>query len=100
MCLEGCACGRHQGLNARHEHTRVYTASQTYTSWAHLRRRNYDVDPSWRNSFSQFVSDMGVKPTPEHRLVRVDKAQGFSVSNCEWQRPMRKRSRSDNTLNR
>lgn len=38
----------------------------------------------WLHSFAAFLKDMGPKPFPGHKLTRLNKAKGFSPSNCIW----------------
>lgn len=35
-------------------------------------------------SFEDFLSDMGVRPSVEHSLERVDNDKGYSKENCTW----------------
>lgn len=56
----------------KHEHYKFYGG------------RGIKVCRRWRLSFSAFLSDMGVKPTPRHRLERVNNGKGYSPSNCVW----------------
>lgn len=44
--------------------------------------------PEWRESFPQFLSDMGYKPTPKHSLDRIDSNGNYEPSNCRWSTPM------------
>lgn len=37
-----------------------------------------------RNGFSNFVMDMGDKPTPKHSLERRNNNKGYSPKNCGW----------------
>lgn len=49
------------------------------------------VSPQWRAEFSQFLADVGRKPTPWHALERIDESRNFEPGNCEW-RPSNKTS--------
>ena len=35
-------------------------------------------------SFDEMVADVGERPSPEHRLVRLDPAGNFEDGNCSW----------------
>ena len=58
-----------------------------------LRRklRGYRVCKRWR-SFVDFREDMGLRPSPQHRLTRTDTSGPFSPDNVRWSlRPRRER---------
>ena len=38
----------------------------------------------WRESFSNFLEDMGPRPSEEYSLVRLDKEKDFYKENCTW----------------
>lgn len=40
-------------------------------------------DPRWYD-FLTFLSDMGVKPSPDYSIDRIDNAHGYRLSNCRW----------------
>ena len=37
----------------------------------------------WK-SYSNFLNDMGRKPSPKHSLDRIDNSKGYRPSNCRW----------------
>jgi hypothetical protein len=79
--------------HASHLHGR----SLTYKSWMATRTRclwpshpayeRYSalgVCDRWRDSFENFLSDVGERPSPEHDLHRIDNSRGYEPGNVEW----------------
>lgn len=79
-----------------------------YATWAHMLARCYNrendayvnygargivVTPRW-HEFANFANDMGLKPSPELTLERVDNSRGYEPDNCVWA------SRTDQCWNR
>lgn len=87
-----------------------------YNSWRGLRERCYmqshaeyfrygakgvTVCDRWRESFSNFLEDMGEKPSPKHSLDRIDTKGNYEPDNCRWATPTtqayNQSKRADNT---
>lgn len=73
-------------------------ASPEYRAWQNMRNRclnpkaqdfkyyggiGIGVDSSW-NTFDQFFSDMGARPSADYTLDRIDTAKNYGPTNCRW----------------
>lgn len=92
-----CGCLTKELPNSNLQHGRTGTAE--HRAWVNMRRRCHDpkcpefiyygkrgitVCERWRDSFINFLEDMGPKPTPAHSIERLDNDLGYFPSNCKW----------------
>lgn len=99
---KSCGCLRKESpkLNRHiiHGHSQGGKTSCTYQSWRAMHQRcecinnkdyhNYGgrgitIQDSW-NSFSQFLEDMGERPSKEYSLDRINPEDNYELANCRW----------------
>lgn len=79
-----------------------------YNTWLNIKQRCHNpnhprypdwggkgitVCQRWLDSFPDFLSDMGARPSADHSIDRKDNAIGYEPSNCRW---ATKREQSEN----
>lgn len=52
--------------------------------WENYGGRGITICDRWRESYANFLADMGRRPSPRHMIERKDNNKGYEPSNCEW----------------
>ena len=82
--------------------TRCYNKNST--SFANYGGRGIKVCDKWLESFEDFLSDMGVRPSRNHSIDRIDVDGDYTPNNCRWatakEQANNKRSNHMITINR
>jgi hypothetical protein len=83
----------------QHGHKVGGKRSPTYSIWVGMKRRCTDakfkdfpkyggagikVCDRWAESFIAFLADMGVRPSLDHSIDRLDPSGNYEPSNCRW----------------
>jgi hypothetical protein len=59
--------------------------------------RGITICPEWLNSFAQFISDMGRRPSEKHSIDRIDVNGNYEPDNCKWSTPIEQGRNKRNT---
>lgn len=87
---------------------RVYTVWQAMkrrcnnpkdSHYARYGGRGIKVCAEWENSYETFLADMGMPPSADYQIDRIDNDGGYCKENCRWvTRTENARNKSNNTV--
>lgn len=80
-------------------HMGIRCRSKKQPAYGSYGSKNIIVCERWRNSFPNFLKDMGMPPTMLHSIDRIDNNGNYDPKNCRWAtRKDQARNRSNTRL--
>jgi hypothetical protein len=101
----------YHGYNSK---TATPLEKKCYSTWQSMKRRcaykkesryeryggrGISVCEKWKNNYQSFFEDMGLPPSMDHQIDRIDNDGNYEPSNCRWvTRQENARNKSNNTF--
>lgn len=63
---------------------RMRCLSKKHRAYQRYGGRGIKICPRWIESFSNFLEDVGDRPTPKHTLDRINNDGNYEKDNCRW----------------
>lgn len=95
----GCLTMNIGERTATHNHSRGRRVSPEYRAWSEMKRRclnknhrkyqryggrGITIYPPWIKSFATFLADVGLRPSSEYTLDRIENNDGYWPGNVRW----------------
>lgn len=95
----GCLKREKSTANGHANKTHGLTKTVEYKTWSAMKRRCYNPETEsysdygargitvcerWKNSFENFLADMGKRPSNEHSIERINVDGHYEPGNCKW----------------
>lgn len=58
--------------------------NKNHKSFINYGGRGINVSREWTESFESFINDMGLRPSKNHSLERIENDKGYFKDNCIW----------------
>lgn len=94
---KGCKkCANTRLATHGYGHTLVYAVwctmqarcyNEKHASYKYYGAKGVTVCKRWRDSFANFLADMGDRPSPKHSIDRKNSNGNYELSNCRWATP-------------
>lgn len=115
---QSCGCQRRDQFVAASikrctKHGHAAKDSKVYQAWISMKSRCYyphnasyaryggrgiQVCERWRDSFENFLADMGEPPTPQHSIDRIDNDGNYEPGNVRWATKIEQGHQSTNRM--
>lgn len=110
---KSCGCLAKELTSVRSRRHGEARLTKEYRAWAGLKARCYTpsdqryncygalgiiVCDRWRNSYGNFLQDMGRAPTAAHSIDRLDVTGNYEPSNCRWATDSEQANNKRNTV--